>query len=265
MGLKDELIIGATWYTPTLNAGEVIELLKEFIVKVEAISPWTRPFDVSGPSRKLACMPIDNSLSDFDAVVLKALDSPYERFFTPGDEMRKSINPLAASMSGMSATFSDSIQREGVGTIGSDLRVSISFRIGAIREGEQSGMSIAIRDYEPGQVDEQWSKSEVVEGILDLMISSFNPICASAWSANHDKEITDFPNDIYNMNWMSYTKKAAIMKVLKEFPQTRDYGQGVMVKLGDDVSTVSDPLAKKQAMLIRDRLTEAGCRDWYSR
>lgn len=59
--------------------------MREFLVGLERVSPWWPPFDVSGKSKKQLHMPIAEDLSDFEEVVIEALNDKEVRFFSEAE------------------------------------------------------------------------------------------------------------------------------------------------------------------------------------
>ena len=71
----DSLGFGASAQGGQVTARQSLELAKRFLLGLEAVSPWRRPFDVSGMTAQTGNLPIAKDLSDFDDVGMRALGS----------------------------------------------------------------------------------------------------------------------------------------------------------------------------------------------
>ncbi len=99
-----------------LNARQALEKMRRFLIGLEKVSPWRRPFDVSGSTAEHANMPIAADLSEFDSVAMVALRDAEQtfRFINPDKDnfnldyesqslsaKFKSLNIAFASSSGL--------------------------------------------------------------------------------------------------------------------------------------------------------------------
>ena len=73
--LSDRLIVQVSGFGPGMTARQSIQRAKKIMLDLETISPWRRPFEVSGCTKETGDMPIAGDLSDFDEVVMRALQS----------------------------------------------------------------------------------------------------------------------------------------------------------------------------------------------
>ena len=257
---KNTLNIGASWFGPSMTAREVLNCLKGFLKGLEAVSPWSRPFDVSGTETYLSYMKIEEDWSNFDTVVLRAMNDKNKKFVKPVDDGDDSISMESISMAGFSACFSDAIQRED-----DSERVDISFLLGESESFKGSGITMLVRDFESGQVNSRWSESVIVQNVFDYFIDFFNPTTCHVCTADNMFDVLDRSIDIYRLNWMSYTTHSQVRDALSDFPQVSSYKNGVLIKLGDDVSVVSDPSVHPTIRAMRDRLREVGATNWYKK
>ena len=82
----DAMVIQASGFGPAMTARESILRAKKVILDLETISPWRRPFSVNGCTKETGDMPIAPDLSDFDEVVLRALESYSDiRYYNKND------------------------------------------------------------------------------------------------------------------------------------------------------------------------------------
>jgi len=148
-----------------MTAREVLDFLKEFLEGLEAVSPWSRPFDVSGTEPFLSYLKIEEDWSDFDTVVLRAMDDKDRKFVKIVDDGDYSISIGSTSMAGFSASFSDAVQRKDASE-----RVTIDFLLGESEIFKGSGLTIEVHNFEPGQINSRWSEPTVVQDVLRYLI-----------------------------------------------------------------------------------------------
>ncbi len=78
------------------------------MLDLEAMSPWRRPFKVSGCTKETGDMPIAADLSDFDEVVMRALRSSTNvRYYNENDPDNWELTPDSDSPYGFGEIFSD--------------------------------------------------------------------------------------------------------------------------------------------------------------
>jgi hypothetical protein len=102
----DELIIQASGFGPGMTARQSIQRTKKILLDLETISPWRRPFVVSGSTKETRDMPIAADLSDFDEVVMRALKSRVDvRYYNENDPDNWKLTPDSLSPYGFGATL----------------------------------------------------------------------------------------------------------------------------------------------------------------
>ena len=104
----DAMIIHAVGFGPAMTARQSIQSAKKIMLDLETISPWRRPFAVSGCTKETGDMPIAADLSDFDEVVMRALKSRVDvRYYNENDPDNWELTPDSYSPYGFGETFSD--------------------------------------------------------------------------------------------------------------------------------------------------------------
>ena len=104
----DAMVIQASGFGPAMTARQSIERAKKIMLDLEAISPWRRPFKVSGRTEETDNMPIAEDLADFDEVVMRALQSYDDvRYQNENDASNWRLTPDSHSPYGFRETFSD--------------------------------------------------------------------------------------------------------------------------------------------------------------
>ena len=95
-----------------MAASQALDQARKFLLGLETVSPWRRPFDVSGITAKCGNLPIREDFSDFDEVVMKALGSYKNiRYRNANDPDDWRLTMDAKSPQGFTTTFSDYVQK----------------------------------------------------------------------------------------------------------------------------------------------------------
>lgn len=260
--MQDELVFSAAWNGRPMTAHDVINLMKDFLVGLARISPWEPPFDVSGSTMKVAHMIIKEDLSDFDEVVLKAMDDKEVRFFSKTEPETMRIRQDSQTIFGVGAVFSDyPIKRLKKNT------VRIEFHIGSSDNSIASGVSINVPFYKPFiEKNGIWAMEEELEqpqAIFNYLLEFFDPYLCSIYSLSFLSEITEWGIDINSpIGWMSYSRNPKVINVLKTNKLAQPYGRGYLLKLGENVHVFDDPESKAEAIKIRDELRDQSATDW---
>lgn len=242
-----------------MEAREVIKSMKSFFERLAKISPWEMPFDVSGTTARQSYLPIKEDFSDFDEVLYQAMDNKDVRYFSESDPDDMRIRPDSKSVYGMSATFSDYLRKKNNKKI-----VTIRFDMGPMCIPSYSSIVINVPLYMPGEINESWSRmdAEIPQAIFDYMIDfSDSDICGLS-SYFFDKEIKDSKIDKFPLGWLSYTTNENVARVLTNDPCVCEYKRGILIKLGNSVSVFNDPVAKENAVRIKNILRENNLTDW---
>jgi len=255
----DYLIFQATGVGDSITAQRAIDQARKFLLGLEAASPWKRPFDVSGITAKHANLPIAEDLSDFDQVVMQALASYKDVKYINYDEPENwKLGPNSLSPYGFTTSFSDYIQRRN-----QSLRIDVSIRTPGISQAPATFVAtISVRAFLCGEVNEEWSSKATAHNVFDYMIDFFNPINCVVYSNESAKDIIDFEMDQFLLGWLTYTRNSRFSVVLAGDYRVRNYRDGILISLGEDVSVLTDPKKRGQMIEIRDKLRAAGVSDW---
>ncbi len=254
--MENELVIGGPWMgKPMMRASEILKIQKEFLLRLEEISPWSRPFDVSGTTRDKSNLPIAVDLSDFDDVMLRALDDKEFLFLNEDNPENKRITPKSRCHFGFEASFSDTVQRE------SDI-TRVTVHVGGGGNDGRGAASVRVKSFERGQENEPWSKPDVALSIFEMILNFGDPYFCNLYSTDFDNQITQWGIDQYYLGWLSFTKNLKVRTALEGHPNVTNYRDGILIKLGDNISVFKDTTAKTTAIEIRDALRAAGAIDW---
>lgn len=254
----DALIIQASRFGPVMTARQSIQRAKKILLDLERISPWRPPFNVSGCTAATGDMPIAADLSDFDEVVMRALQSYDDiRYYNDNDNDKNDWKLTTESMSpyGFAETFS---------MVGTDEeyknRISVRLQSSGIKERislDDSLYNIIIRAYERDHVNAAWSDQSVVSGIFDYLVSNYNPLRCVVYGRCQLSRI-EVSGWNYTMGWLNYTRDLKTADVFHSTGRAIPYHGGVLLKLGDDVSVLSDPKIDEELIAIRKTLRSVG-------
>jgi len=266
--MQDNLVFSAAWKSSSMTAQEVVELLRDFLAGLARVSPWKPPFDVSGSTMRQAYMPIAKDLSDFDELVLKAMDNKEVRFFSDSDPDTMRIKPDSRSVFGMHAKFSDYLQKKLKKNA-----VEVDIGMGSSDGSCNSGVSVQVPFYTP-YIEENgvWAMSKELgqpEAIFDFLIDFFNPYFCSVYSSAFHLDVTEWGEDINcPIGWLSYVRNPKAIAALEGDPRVDSYLDGILIKLGDSPLIFKDSHARENAceaaIEIRDKLRAAGATDWMA-
>lgn len=266
--MQDTLVFSAAWKSRPMTAQEVVDLLKHFLTELARIAPWTPPFDVSGKTQRLAHMPIAEDLSDFDDIVLKAMDDKEVRFFSVVEPDTMRIRPDSKSVFGMRVNFSDYPQKKQKKSM-----IQIEVGMGSSDGSCHSGVDIRIPLYTPyTEENGVWAMSkglEQPEAVFDCLIDFFDPYFCSVYSSAFKSDVTEWGLDINSpIGWRSYVRSSKVIAALKGDPRVRNYRDGILVEIGDTPLVFKDSQAREDALSaateIRDKLREAEATDWMA-
>lgn len=267
--MQDALIFSAAWASRSMTAQEVIDAMREFLVGLERVSPWGPPFDVSGKSKKQAHMPIAEDLSDFEEVVIEALDDKDVRFFSESDPGMLRIRRDSRTVFGMHATFSDYPRKKVKKSV-----VTVNVGMGSSDGSCNSGVNIRVPFYTP-YIEENgmWAMSkelEQPEAVFDYLIEFFDPYFCSVYSSSFNSELIEWGVDINSpIGWRSYVRSPKVVAALEGDSRVSGYRDGVLIQIGDTPLVFKDNQAREEAFLsaieVRDKLRSAGATDWMAK
>ena len=252
----DAMVIQASGFGPAMTARQAIQRARKVILDFETISPWRRPFAVSGSTKETNRMPIAEDLSDFDEVVMRALQSREDvRYYNENDPDNWRLTPDSYSPYGFGEIFSDAHAVKGYS--GS---ISISLdSAGAERSvsHHNSVYSVRIPFYAHDQINAAWSKPNVVYSIFNYLIDNYNPLKCVVFSTEQALRISQAGRD-YTLGWLNYSRNPTVAGVFTKTGKAVPYRAGVLLKLGDDVSILTDPKTEAELIEIGQLLSSAG-------
>jgi hypothetical protein len=252
----DELIIQAFGFGPVMTARQSIQRAKMILCDLEKISPWRRPFNVSGCTAATGDMPIAEDLSDFDEVVMRALQSYDDvHYYNEKEPDNWQLTIDSVSPYGFVETFSNAPTIDKYKN-----RVSIDIQSSGIKNKiplDDSMYSIEIRAYECDNVNAAWSQPGVVYSIFDYLIDNYNPLGCVVFATSQLNRI-DTSESSYNIGWLNYSRDPKVVEIFSSTGKAILYHGGVLLKFGDDISVLSDPKIDEELAAIRKTLRSAG-------
>jgi hypothetical protein len=232
------MIIHAVGFGPAMTARQSIQRAKKVLLDLETISPWRRPFVVSGSTKETGNMPIAGDLSDFDEVVMRALRSRVDvRYYNENDPDNWNLTLDSLSPYGFGATYSNACS---VGK--NEERVSISLDFAGVknRVSRDNGVYVVrIPFFEQNQINAAWSDPAVARRIFDYFIDNYDPMKCTVYGSHQNLRISLQPN--YTIGWLNYTREPKVADVFAKTGKAVPYRAGVLLKLGEDASVLSDP------------------------
>ena len=252
----NELIVQASGFGPLMTARQSIQRAKTILLDLEKISPLRPPFSVSGITAATGDLPIAEDFSDFDEVVMRALKSYTGfRYYNDSDPDNRKLTLDSKSPFGFTETFSDQLQRKNYRD-----RISVSLSSSGMKNHvclDDSMYMIQIRAFDRGQVNEKWSDLSVVYNLLNYFIDNYDPVRCKVFSTDQLTRIRTLESN-YSMGWLNYTRDLKVAEVFASTGKAIPYRNGVLLKLGDNVSALSDPKVDQELIEIRKKLRSVG-------
>jgi hypothetical protein len=234
----DAMVIHAVGFGPAMTARQSIQRAKKIMLDLETISPWRRPFEVSGCTKETGDMPIAADLSDFDEVVMRALQSYDDvRYYNENDPDNWKLTPDSYSPYGFGESFTNAPSAEEYKS-----RVSVSLDASGLKNNasrDNGVYVIRIPFFEQSQVNAAWSDPAVVYRIFYYFIDNYDPKKCTVYGSHQNLRISSQPN--YTIGWLNYTREPKVADVFAQTGKAAPYRAGVLLKLGEDASVLSDP------------------------
>ena len=253
---SDELIVQVSGFGPAMTARQSIQRVKQIMLDLETISPWRRPFEVSGCTKETGDMPIAADLSDFDEVVMRALKSfDNVRYFNQNDPDNWKLTIDSLSPYGFMQSFSNA---PSAGEYKN--RVDVSLQAAGVTDhvSRDNGVYvIGIPFFEQDQVNAAWSDPIVVHRIFDYFIDNYDPLNCIVFGLGQRRRIRTLQGD-YILGWLNYTRDPKVAGLLTRTGKAVPYRAGVLLKLGDDASVLSDPKIDAELIEIAKMLASTG-------
>jgi hypothetical protein len=252
----DTIIIQTFGFGPVMTARQSIKRAKNILLDLERISPWRRPFDVGGCTAGTGDMPIAEDLSDFDDVVMRALESYDDvRYYNENNPTNINLTLDSISPYGFRETFSEA-------RTGKEYKNCVVVRLRS--SGSQNDISlndslynVEIPAFEPRQVNEVWSDISTILRIFNYFIDNYDPLSCVVYGRAQLCRIRT-PESNYNMGWLNYTKDPKVADVFYGTGKAFRYRNGVLLKFGDHASALSDPKVDQELIEIRKTLRSVG-------
>lgn len=255
--VEDELIISAYFYGGPERAIDIADYSKSFLEYLETVSPWKRPFNVSGNKISTAEMPIYEDMSNFYDLLFLAWKSSRRVYYDAEGSRTLTFSELHTSPLGFSITFSDLPQG-----VKNEHRVSISFSMGKqYRQNVQSrnlhnAVLVSVRKFKDGERNSNWADREVIEKIMLHLISELNPFECSVWSSCSVLHEVDGVNIPHKFNWLTYITEKKICSELSKNLAAREFRDGLWFEFGRDVDTLSSPDVREAVEVIGRKIIE---------
>lgn len=252
----DKLVIQASGFGFPMTARQLIQHAKKFLLGLEAISPWRRPFEVSGCTEETGDMPIAEDLSDFDAVVMRALRS-YTNvlYYNENEPDTQSLTPDSFSPYGFMSTFTNAPSVSEYKNC-----VSVHFRASGLEDSVFYNKAVYVVEIPfdtRDNVNMDWIDPDTVFRVFEYLIVNCNPRKCVAFGSDQSRRIPGFPKT-YTLGWLNYTIDPKIARVFMQMGKAVPYRGGVLLKLGDDVSVLSAPGIDAELTEIGKMLSSAG-------
>jgi hypothetical protein len=244
-----------------IRLSETIDRAKLFLLGLEEVSPWRRPFDVSGSTSQTSNLPVDIDFGNFYSLLMKVLDRHKEiKYQNNGNPDDFGLHMGSLSPLGFDCTFSDFIQKGR-----QESRVSVVVRSAGQRAPlDYSLVTVTVPLFRPGQVNEIWATPDTVQRIFDYLLDFCDAEFCTIYSSHQNLKSSTFDGNNVNVGWYTYFQSEKVKSALFEEPNGRTYRGGLLLKLGKDVSVFDDPQVDDQIASIRRRLREAGKLNWRS-
>lgn len=239
---------------------EIISFTKKLILELEEVSPWKRPIDATGPKRDLGNLKISNDLSDFEDVVLKTMTADKMKYIKDPDDGDYSVALDSTSYGACAINLSDFPQRKSVNE-------SVMIRMNANSKKLKKtihGFGLSVPQFRPDEINQEWSDQKVVREVVRFLIEFLDPVYLSVIESTRTFSVLERGVDKYKLGWISYTSNKNFVDALSGFPDTRSFHNGILIDLGESVSTLNNPEADKKVLKIRDHLREFGATDWLA-
>jgi hypothetical protein len=260
----DSMVLQAIGPGPQLTARQAVQRSKDFLMGMERISPWSRPFDVSGTTAEHGNMPIAEDWSDFNEVVMKALsdydDIKYHNEGAP-DNWRLTLD--SRSPYGFRSTFSDFVQkRKNQEAVGISIQTP-----GKPPRWDYALIAIDVPLFQPTERNRDWSRPETVHAIFNYLIDFCDPTFCVVYGSHQNLRNRVRVNgalvDGGRLGWLTYFKNPRLQMALSGDRRAAQYRGGTLLTLGDDsAAALTDPKVDEEILEVRQKLRVAGVSDW---
>lgn len=252
----DKMVIQASGFGPAITTRQMVDRSKTLLLDLEKLSPWRRPFYVSGCTEETNWMPIAADLSDFNDLVIRALRSDDSvRYYNEKEPNNPKLTSESLAPYGFILTFTNAPTAKGP-----DQSAWICLSSSGIKNQvslDDARYSVQVPLYEPDQINAPWSAPDVVYRIFDYFVQMYNPQKCVVFG-NHQLTRIRTSESNYNMGWLNYTRNTKIAEVFANTGKAFPYHGGTLLKLGEDASVLSDPEVDAELIEIRKTLRYVG-------
>lgn len=266
MNFDNRFYIQACGVDPILTAAEHIAWCRDFMAGFAQHSPWQLPCSVSGRTARHGNLGIEADFSNFDAMCALA-QSDYKKngFLNIGNDNDTRLLPGSFSSTGFRLSFSD-----GYRTRKSKDRCHISITSPAYSAGVSELRTLAFYcvAFEKGAVNEEWARGEVALKVLRFFLSRFR-FCSdvnvttstlyksfSRGQTLRGETLAETGGPVIGP--LHYFGNPAIVALLRDEPDMTPFGEGLLLKLTDDFTTVDTVEIDDRLHAIRAKLRNAG-------
>lgn len=266
MTSDNDLYIHAIGVDRILSASEHIAWCHDFMSGFVAHSPWQIPFSVSGTKPRHGNLAIEADFSNFDAMcALAQSDSKNNGFRNVGSGGDNRLLPGSYAASGFSSSFRDGY---GLKKSGARCHIAVTSPGYLDRVNPFSKLAFWCNDFEKDQANEEWSSSGTSWEVLRFFITRFR-FCIDAGITTS----TLYKSCMYGPNLrgeslaetggpvigpLQYFGNPAIVALLRDEPDMTPFGEGLLLKLTDDFTTVDTVEMDDRLHAIRSKLRNAG-------
>lgn len=264
--MDDRLILSAGWAGEPLNAQEAAAVMRTVLERLENVSPWCRPLDVSGLTAKQSHLRIAEDFSDFETEVFKAMQNKNVRYFSEKQPAEKAILPDSKSVFGFHATFSNyPLQTTKTKA------VTVEMIMGSSDGSCPSGVTISVPKFYPADAENAvWSSLDpknVARAVFDLFLDQFDPRFCSVHSSSFKNELCEWGKDINSpIGIFNYVAAPKVVAALASLPDVRRFRNGIIFQLAQSPAAFANPAERdrlmKDAAVVRDLLRAANATDW---
>jgi len=271
MNFDNRLYIQANGVDPILTASEHIAWCRDFMAGFAQHSPWQLPFSVSGITARHGNLGIEADFSNFDAMCALA-QSDYKKngFLNVGSDGDKRLLPGSYSDVGFRLSFSDGYRIKKTAA-----RCTISITSPAYSAGVSELRTLAFycNQFEQGQANESWATGKGVLEVLHFFHKQFRFCSDVRVTTSTLAKSCMYGPDLRGESLaeaggpligpLQYFGNPAIVSLLRDEPDMTPFGEGLLLKLTDDFTTVDTVEIDDRLHAIRTKLRHAGFKTLY--
>ncbi|WP_025885513.1 hypothetical protein [Asaia prunellae] len=266
MTFENKLLIQAIGVDPILTASEHIAWCRDFITQFAQHSPWQMPCSVSGRRPRHGNLGIEADFSNFDAMcALAQSDSKNDGFRNVGSNGDNRLLPGSYSSTGFTSIFSDGFKIRKSKDRCSISIISPSYQT---RVNDLRTLAFYCGGFGQGQANEKWAGGEVALQVLRFFLSRFR-FCSDVRVTTsflyrsctygptlRGENLAETGSPVIGP--LQYFGNPAIIPLLRDEPDITPFGEGLLLKLTDDFTTVDTVEIDDRIHAIQSKLRSAG-------